>query len=130
MSCTAALAADAGGPATVTSPDGRIQVAAGVLADGTPYYRVDRDGAAVILPSMLGYEVKQAKPLRSGFAISSHATQSIDETWRPLWGEVAEIRNHYNELTVKLREKAAPHREMQLVFRVYDDGIGFRYELP
>lgn len=123
-------AGQASPPATVTSPDRRIVVALEV-ADGAPRYRVERDGRALILPSRLGFELRGAPPLGEGLAVRSVETASHDETWTQPWGEVARIRNHYNEMRVELEELtgSAPRR-FGVVFRVFDDGVGFRYDLP
>ena len=113
----------------VSSPDGRIQVTF-VLEDGVPYYAVSRSGEDVIKPSKLGFIFKDAEPLNQNLTVVESKLDSLDETWTQPWGEVEEIRNHYNELRVDLEETTEAHRKMTVVFRVYDDGLGFRYELP
>ena len=113
----------------VSSPDGRIQVTF-VLEDGVPYYAVSRSGKDVIKPSKLGFIFKDAEPLNQNLTVVESKLDSLDETWTQPWGEVEEIRNHYNELRVDLEETTGAHRKMTVVFRVYDDGLGFRYELP
>ncbi len=113
----------------VSSPDGRIQ-ATFVLEDGVPYYAVSRSGEDIIKPSKLGFIFKDAEPLNQKLTVVESKLDSFDETWTQPWGEVEEIRNHYHELRVDLEETTAAHRKMTLVFRVYDDGMGFRYELP
>ena len=113
----------------VSSPDGRIQ-ATFVLEDGVPYYAVSRSGEDVIKPSKLGFIFKDAEPLNQNLTVVESKLDSFDETWTQPWGEVEEIRNHYNELRVDLEETTEAHRKMTVVFRVYDDGLGFRYELP
>ena len=113
----------------VSSPDGRIQVTF-VLEDGVPYYAVSRSGEDVIKPSKLGFIFKDAEPLNQNLTVVESKLDSLDETWTQPWGEVEEIRNHYNELRVDLEETTGAHRKMTVVFRVYDDGLGFRYELP
>ncbi len=113
----------------VSSPDGRVQVTL-KLEEGAPYYQVSYSGKQVIEPSKLGFRFKEAGPLDANLSIAAHTESTFDETWVQPWGEVKEIRNHYNELRVDLTETAEPAREMTVVFRVYDDGLGFRYELP
>lgn len=113
----------------VFSPNGRIQVIL-LLKDGVVYYKVSYDGKEVIRRSKLGFVFKDAEPLNQNLAIASSKLSTFDETWIQPWGEVKEIRNHYNELRVKLEETVGTYRRMIVVFRVYDDGLGFRYELP
>jgi alpha-glucosidase len=113
----------------VFSPDRRIQ-AAFMLDDGVPYYTVSYSGRDVIRPSKLGFTFKDAASLNQDLTIVAYTFDSFDETWTQPWGEVKEVRNHYNELRVELEESTEAHRSMTVVFRVYDDGLGFRYELP
>ena len=113
----------------VSSPNGKVQVTLG-LDGGIFYYQVSRAGVEVIKPSRLGFTFKEASPLNSGLVIASWERHSVDESWVQPWGEVKEIRNHYNELQVELEESTPNPRRMVVVFRVYDDGLGFRYELP
>lgn len=116
-------------PLDVASPDGSLVVTF-ELDDGAPRYRVDRFGREVIRPSRLGFAFQDAPPLAEGFRVVSSDTSTFDETWTQPWGEQKDIRNHYRELRVALGEAAAPSRRMDVVFRVYDDGLGFRYEIP
>jgi alpha-glucosidase len=113
----------------ITSPDGQIAVTFS-LEDGKPFYQVSVDGQAIINPSQLGFVFKEGQPLDQNLAISSSEQSSFDETWTQVWGEVQEIRNHYNELHLELTETTKNPRQMNIIFRVYDDGLGFRYELP
>jgi alpha-glucosidase len=113
----------------VTSPNGRLMTTF-LLQDGVAYYQVDYAGQAVILPSRLGFTFADDPPLERNLAIIASERSSFDETWSQPWGEVREIRNHYNELRVELAETTDVPRGMTLIFRVYDDGLGFRYELP
>ena len=110
------------------SPDGRLELRVGLLADGTPVYALDHAGKAVIKPSRLGYRLMDGTDLQKGFSIVGAEQGSLDETWEPVWGEEAAIRNHFNELLVQLKRKDGV--AMNLRFRLYDDGLGFRYEFP
>jgi alpha-glucosidase len=113
----------------VRSPDGGLAVEF-TLKEGAPRYAVAFGGAPVIVPSALGFVLKDAPPLTGPFEIRDTHTSSFDETWAPVWGQRSEIRNRYNELCVELREKDKPRRAMTLYFRAYDDGVAFRYEIP
>jgi len=99
------------------------------LRDSKPYYSVSFRGKPVIKPSRLGYELHNAESLLEGFTQTGEKTSTFDETWTPVWGENKTIRNHYKELLVNLiQEKTG--RVMNLRFRVYDEGVGLRYEFP
>ena len=137
------------------SPDGQLELKFAVV-DGVPEYTLDRAGVAVVLPSRLGFALLDAKEdLDRGFSLTDTAYDSFDETWEPVWGEEASIRNHYNELLVTLEQKPQAARAaqrgvsvtdpeysndlgnpygkgnvMRVRFRLYDDGLGFRYEFP
>ena len=136
------------------SPDGQLELKFAVV-NGVPEYTLDRAGKAVVLPSRLGFALLDREDLDGGFALTDSAFNSFDETWEPVWGEEASIRNHYNELLVTLEQKPEAAREaqrgvsvtdpeysgdlgnpygkgamMQVRFRLYDDGLGFRYEFP
>ncbi len=113
----------------VSSPDSRLDVVFSVV-DGAPHYEVAYDGAAVILPSTMGFTFRREPPMKTGLAIERTAGRTFDETWKPVWGQRSEIRNRYNELAVSLREEDEPYRRMNIIFRVFDDGVGFRYEFP
>lgn len=114
---------------TVSSPDGRNK--AGVATyQGRLYYILSRDGRSIMMPSMLGFEFKGAPPLRDSLRITGQARKSHDETWTQPWGEVARVRDHHNELRVSVVETAAPARKFDVVFRAFNDGVGFRYEVP
>ena len=113
---------------SLTSPDGRLEVKVGLLPDGTPAYSLDLSGKAVVKTSRLGYRLMDGSDLQKGFGITDTATSSLDETWEPVWGEEAQIRSHYNELLVCLKREDGV--AMNLRFRLFDDGLGFRYEFP
>ncbi|HEY1113307.1 MAG TPA: glycoside hydrolase family 97 N-terminal domain-containing protein, partial [Chitinophagaceae bacterium] len=101
-----------------------------VLQDSTPVYQLVYKGKEVVKPSKLGLELKNdQKSLLNGFAVVDTKTSSFDETWKPVWGEVAQIRNHYNELAVTLNQEQTG-RQVVIRFRLFDDGLGFRYEFP
>ena len=116
-------------PLRVASPDGRTSVTVGIR-DGGLFYGVDRDGTKVLLPSRLGFEFRGGPPLRDGLRITGLERASHDETWEQPWGEVRRVRDHHNELRVSVAETDAPARRFQVVFRAFDDGVGFRYEFP
>ena len=143
------------GPATdvqtLASPSGNMEMTFQLSAEGTPQYALNYEGRKVILPSDLGYELRgvlKAQKLvynadgtiskedreppqqfYEGFKVESVQTASFDETWEPVWGEEAQIRNNYNELLVNLVQTSSD-RKMSIRFRLYDDGLGFRYEFP
>lgn len=122
---------------TVKSPNGNVSVKFS-LDNGRPVYEVSYKNRAVVKPSYLGLELAKTKhaskgmeetDLMDGFVIAKTDTSSFDETWKPVWGETATIRNHYNELAVTLNQPATK-RNIVIRFRVYDDGMGLRYEFP
>lgn len=132
---TAALlsaSASLGATEVLTSPDGRLQLSFDLTADGTPTYKMDYNNKPVIATSRLGLELKNQKSLLDGFKMERVSRSSFDETWQPVWGEQSSIRNHYNEMAVCLSQPDdnGHLREMIVRFRLYDDGVGFRYEWP
>ncbi len=131
---THALAAPVAPPvppkAGISSPDGSLSVEVTTDNDGRPSYTVLRGGKPVIAPSRLGFIFLDAPKFERNFAIADRKASAFDETWEQPWGERRSIRNHYNELRVTLTEKNALKRSLDAVFRVYDDGLGFRYEFP
>ncbi|MEX2157644.1 MAG: glycoside hydrolase family 97 protein [Gemmatimonadales bacterium] len=124
-----AVATSAQGQVRVASPDGRNQVAVDIR-EGRLYYSVQRDGRPLLTPSLLGFEFRGAPPLRDSLRIVDTTRQTADETWTQPWGEVARVRDHHNELKVSVAETRAPNRQVTVAFRVFNDGLGFRYELP
>jgi hypothetical protein len=96
---------------------------------GIPLYSVSFDKKIIIKPSMLGFTFSNGDDLSSNFQILSSEKKSFDETWTPVWGEVNKIRNHYEQLTVHLKQNTSSHL-LDIVFRVFADGVGFRYEFP
>lgn len=126
---SSAAAHAAPGP-RVTSPDGTLVVELATDNDGRPSYAVSRKGQPVIAASRLGFLLLDAPKFERNIEIVQPRTRSFDETWEQPWGERRFIRNHYNELTVTLKEKAKPFRRFDVVFRVFDDGVAFRYRFP
>ena len=123
---------------TVTSPNGNVKLTFSLSEAGQPTYEMAYKDKAVIKPSHLGLELakdkhaskgEQETDLMDGFKVTNTQTSTFDETWKPVWGETATIRNHYNELQVNLRQEATD-RDIIIRFRVYDDGMGLRYEFP
>ena len=98
-------------------------------AAGTPVYSVYYKNQAVISSSELGFTLTDGKELHTGFEVTKTETRSVDETWQPVWGEVKNIRNHYQQLTVHLKQKTT-NLLLDIVFKVFEDGVGFRYEFP
>ena len=114
---------------SVSSPDGRNK--AGIATyQGRLYYILSRDGRPILMPSMLGFEFKGAPTLRDSLRITGQKRSSHDETWTQPWGEVARVRDNHNELRVSVVESKAPARKFDVVFRAFNDGVGFRYEFP
>ena len=136
------------------SPDGRFEMSFSLNAEGRPYYKLDYKGKPIVLKSGLGLTLKREADGRlatfdnagqvtggddkktlektdfcNGFTIESTETSSFDETWCPVWGEESSIRNHYNQMLVKLYQQKND-RHMNICFRLFDDGLGFRYEFP
>jgi len=113
----------------VASPDGRNVVTVSVR-QGTLWYSLDRQGKPLLLPSRLGFEFRGAPPLGDSVRIVDSARTKVDETWTQPWGEVARVRDQHNELRVTAEETTSRHRRFVVAFRAFDDGVGFRYELP
>ena len=113
---------------TMTSPDGRLEMTLYMDGQGTPFYALEYKERNVILPSSLGFELSCGS-FRDGFEVHRIDTLTFDEVWEPVWGEEEKIRNHYKEAAIGLVQTSSG-RKMVLRFRLYDDGLGFRYEFP
>ncbi|MBM6735380.1 glycoside hydrolase family 97 protein [Mediterranea massiliensis] len=113
----------------LVSPNGQLRLNFSINAQGEPVYELYYKDKVVIKPSKLGLELKDDPGLMNGFTLAGVQTSTFDETWQPVWGEEKEIRNHYNEMAVTLNQQAQG-RHIVLRFRLFDDGLGFRYEFP
>jgi len=112
------------------SPEGKFVMEFSLQNDGTPTYNLKYKNKEVVKTSKLGLELKDdKKSLLNDFTVVDTKTSTFDETWKPVWGEVDNIRNHYNELAVTLNQKGTD-RQIIIRFRLFDDGLGFRYEFP
>ncbi len=115
---------------TVNSPDGQIQVAFSLDESGAPTYEVSYKEQTILEPSRLGFVFLSDPPLNMGFVLKDIRCSTFDETWEQPWGEVRYVREHYNEMRLHLQEESYLKREFIVVFRLFDDGLGFRYEFP
>jgi hypothetical protein len=114
----------------ITSPDKNLVLTFGLSAKGEPTYALTYKNKPVIKTSKLGIDLKEGADMLEGFTVDKTAEASFDETWSPVWGEEKTIRNYYNELLVTLSQKAEKGRYINIRFRVFNDGLGFRYEFP
>ena len=121
---------------SVTSPNGNVSVTFSLTEKGQPTYEMSYKGKTVCKPSHLGLELAKDKhaskgmeetDLMDGFKVTNTKTSSFDETWTPVWGETSTIRNNYNEMEVNLNQPSSK-RNITIRFRVYDYGMGLRYE--
>ena len=134
--CVAWLAAFAGAAhadellGRVASPDGSLEACVQASDDGRLAWKLDRRGAPVIGWSRLGFLLANAPQMDGGFSLLSHAERAHDDTWEQPWGERRFVRDHYRELRLGLVQKGYGGRRLDIVFRVFDDGVGFRYEFP
>lgn len=115
---------------TVSSPDGRVAIHFDLGEAGEPTYSVTYDNKPIIKPSKMSFELLNQAALTGGFEVVSLGNNVFSETWEMPWGEQRIVENNYQELKVSLREKEDPKRSLVIHFKVYDDGIGFRYEFP
>jgi alpha-glucosidase len=122
--------AQTAGPVTAASPDGSIVVEVKIVEDGHAAYSITRKGKPIITPSKLGFLFTDVAKIDRHLTITGQQTRDFDQTWEQPWGEWRTVRNHYRELKVGLKETDGLKRDFSLTFRVYDDGVGFRYEFP
>ncbi len=114
----------------LASPDGHFKLTVRLNQNGTPLYQLDFKNKAVVKESSLGFDLKDdEKSLKDDFVIANTQRNSVDQTWNPVWGEESQIRNQYNELLVSLNQRDT-NRKLVLRFRLFNDGLGFRYEFP
>lgn len=113
----------------VSSPDGKLTITVGLSSDGQPFFSLTRGKEEIISKSNLGLTLKEGD-LSKGFAAKSFTHATKDETWQQPWGEEIDVRNNYNELTLNLQQKGGQKRQLAIVFRAFNDGIGFRYVFP
>ncbi|MCA0152040.1 glycoside hydrolase family 97 protein [Winogradskyella vincentii] len=114
----------------VSSPESKVKVEFNINDTGQPYYTVKYNNGVVIDTSYLGFEFTNSEAIDSNLKIMTADISSFDETWQMPWGEQIDVKNKYNQLDIKLQETTDLKRQLNVVFRVYDDGIGFRYEFP
>ncbi|MHA3788149.1 glycoside hydrolase family 97 protein [Flavobacterium hauense] len=124
------LAAALTGAQTITSPDKNLSLTFALSAKGEPTYQLTYKNKPVIKTSKLGLDLKTGTDMLDGFTVSGTKQANFDETWSPVWGEQKDIRNNYNELTVTLAQQAEKGRYINIRFRLFNDGLGFRYEFP
>lgn len=115
---------------TIKSPDQNFVLQFALDAEGTPTYQLSFKSKPVIEPSALGFELVNNASMMKGFTVTDVVKNTVDDSWDPVWGEQKTIRNHYNELLVTLAQKAHNGRHIQIRFRLFNDGLGFRYEFP
>ena len=113
-----------------TSPDGKIKVNFFLTEEGTAGYLINYSDKRVIDTSFFGFDFKDEVPFKENLEIVNSYSSSIDETWETVWGEQRFIRNNYNELKIELKEIGEDGRAINIFFRVFDDGVGFRFEFP
>ena len=111
------------------SPNGNFSMKFSLLPDGTPSYSLQYLTKTVVKASRLGLELKNEKSLLNDFVVKNSATTTLNETWKTVWGEETQINNHYNELAINLKQKST-NRELVIRFRLFNEGLGFRYEFP
>ncbi|WP_299120233.1 glycoside hydrolase family 97 protein [uncultured Winogradskyella sp.] len=114
----------------VKSPDSKIAVNFNIDNEGKPFYKVKFNNNIVVDTSYLGFEFKDVPALNENFIIKNTSTSIFNETWRMPWGEQLDVADNYTELKIELQEETSPERFLNIVFKVYDDGVGFRYEFP
>jgi len=113
-----------------SSPSGKIQIDFSISSEGGPAYKVLYNNKAVIDSSTIGFEFKDQTPLHKNLEVIDSKKSSFSEKWEMVWGEQDSVENNYNELAISLMEREEPNRKFNVVFKVYDDGVGFRFEFP
>ncbi|HSJ69255.1 MAG TPA: glycoside hydrolase family 97 protein [Anditalea sp.] len=114
---------------TISSPNGKLTLTF-ELNEGKPYYQLNFENREVIKTSRLGLELKDQPSLMEDFVILETEENGVDDSWEPLWGQYKEIRNNYNELVATLGQETQDDRQVRIRFRLFNDGLGFRYEFP
>ncbi|MEL6627363.1 MAG: glycoside hydrolase family 97 N-terminal domain-containing protein, partial [Bacteroidota bacterium] len=117
-------------PTSLTSPNEQIKIDFLLTAEGQPAYAVSFKGKTVVDTSTLGFDLRDMPALGKGMEIQTVNVSQFSETWEMPWGEQREVINNYKQMTVSLKETAAPNRMLNIIFKAYDDGIGFRYDFP
>ncbi len=118
---------------SISSPDGKVNLDLNLNASGELYYSVsykDKKYISLISPSALGFEIKNQEKLQAGLIITEIKTTENNETWNQPWGQFKTVKNHYRQLVCEAEEKTNLKRRIRVIFRVFNDGIAFRYELP
>ncbi len=115
-------------PVSIASPNGQLSLQVGLDAEGQPLYSLTYNNKEIVAPSRLGLVADETR-MDKGFEIIGVDTLTVDRTWEPVWGEYAQVRDHFRELAVRMKA-TDPEREFTVRFRLFDDGLGFRYELP
>lgn len=115
---------------TIQSPNGKLSLTFALNAEGEPTYQLTLGNKTVVAPSKLGIELKNAPAFTDGFSVVKIDSALVNTTWEPVWGELKTIRNNYRELAITLQQSAVKNRQLLLRFRLFEDGLGFRYEFP
>ena len=114
----------------ILSPDSSVEIAFNLTDDGQPTYKIIVNNEEVIKNSSLGFDLKNQSSLNNNFKLINSNVSSFSEVWEMPWGEQIEVENNYNELKIELQEITDLKRKLNIVFKAYDDGVGFRYEFP
>ncbi len=115
---------------SISSPDSANKLTFSLDNEGIPYYSLISGEEVIIAPSKMGFDFEESPSMNQGFEIISSESTSVDETWEQPWGEFKDVQDKHNQLIVHLKEKEDPHRLMDVIFRVFDDGVGYRYSFP
>ncbi len=113
----------------IQSPDKQIKIAI-ALVDSQAYYSIDYKNEPLLSESKLGFEFKNLPPFSKHLIITGYKISSTNETWNQVWGQTKTVINNYNQITIQLEEQISPNRKFNLIFKAYNDGLGFRYEIP